>query len=170
MSGYSNVVEASLLLFMLLNPFLLAVYLLDPFEKLSSREFGRVLVRAGVISTVVFILFAHVGSVVFTELLQARFASNIEKYCRDHFGDGFKVDKADLARNIRKNVTDEIKRKLGMLEPEEGKKQKPVKDPVLAKKDILYRDFSGKEDEPGLPPLRRGFYGDGKSAICEVCR
>jgi multiple antibiotic resistance protein len=75
MSGYSNVVEASLLLFMLLNPFLLAVYLLDPFEKLSSREFGRVLVRAGVISTVVFILFAHVGSVVFTELLQARFAS-----------------------------------------------------------------------------------------------
>jgi multiple antibiotic resistance protein len=67
--------EASLLLFMLLNPFLLAVYLLDPFEKLSSGQFGRVLVRAGMISTAVFILFAQAGVVVFTDLLHARLAS-----------------------------------------------------------------------------------------------
>jgi len=60
---------------MLLNPFLLVVYLLDPFERLPARVFGHVLRRAAVISFVVFTVFAQLGHVIFRDLLQAHFAS-----------------------------------------------------------------------------------------------
>jgi small neutral amino acid transporter SnatA (MarC family) len=68
-------VSASTLLFMLLNPFLLVVYLIDVFEKLSLAIFVRVIVRAGLISIAVFTLSALLGDVVFQDILQARFAS-----------------------------------------------------------------------------------------------
>lgn len=68
-------VSASTLLFMLLNPFLLVVYLMDVFQKLSTTMFIRVVLRAGFISIVVFSASALLGDVIFENVLQARFAS-----------------------------------------------------------------------------------------------
>jgi small neutral amino acid transporter SnatA (MarC family) len=68
-------VSASTLLFMLLNPFLLVVYLIDVFQKLSTATFIRVILRAGFISIVVFSDSALLGDVIFEDVLQARFAS-----------------------------------------------------------------------------------------------
>lgn len=59
----------------LLNPFLVIVYLVDVVAKLKGREFVRVLIRAGMISTVVFCIFAWLGDAVFSTLVQAHFAS-----------------------------------------------------------------------------------------------
>lgn len=68
-------VSASTLLFMLLNPFLLVVYLFDVFQKLSTATFIRVILRAGFISIGVFSASALLGDVIFEDVLQARFAS-----------------------------------------------------------------------------------------------
>lgn len=64
-----------MLLFILLNPFLMVVYLLDVFEKLPPETFRRVLLRAGAISFLVFSLFALLGDFLFRDVLQAQFAS-----------------------------------------------------------------------------------------------
>ncbi len=63
------------LLLMLLNPFLLILYLIDLVQDLDRQTFRMVLVRAGVISSSVFTLFALLGDALFNEVLQARFAS-----------------------------------------------------------------------------------------------
>lgn len=68
-------IRAATLLFMLLNPFLLVVYLIDVFDKLPRSTFRRVVVRAGLISICVFSLAAVLGDVLFRDLLQAEFAS-----------------------------------------------------------------------------------------------
>lgn len=68
-------VSSVLLLLMLLNPFLLIIYLLDLVQDLEAADFRRVLVRAGLISGSVFSIFALLGDVIFEDLLQARFAS-----------------------------------------------------------------------------------------------
>lgn len=68
-------ISAILLLLMLLNPFLLIIYLVDLVQDLDAAEFRRVLTRAGAISSLVFSVFALLGDVVFEELLQAHFAS-----------------------------------------------------------------------------------------------
>lgn len=68
-------IRAATLLFMLLNPFLLVVYLIDVFDKLPSATFRRVIIRAGLISTCVFSVSAIMGDVLFRDLLQAQFAS-----------------------------------------------------------------------------------------------
>lgn len=68
-------IRAATLLFMLLNPFLLVVYLIDVFDKLPSATFRRVIIRAGLISTCVFSVSAVLGDVLFRDLLQAEFAS-----------------------------------------------------------------------------------------------
>jgi len=39
---------------MLLNPFLVVVYLIDVMQKMESRTFRKVLLRAGIISSLVF--------------------------------------------------------------------------------------------------------------------
>lgn len=70
-----ELVSASTLLFMLLNPFLLVVYLIDVFQKLSTATFIRVILRAGFISIGVFSASALLGDVIFEDVLQARFAS-----------------------------------------------------------------------------------------------
>lgn len=67
--------HASTLLFVLLNPFLMVVYLQDVVEKLSTRAFLSVIARAGLISSAVFVLFCLVGDTVFTKVLHASFAS-----------------------------------------------------------------------------------------------
>jgi small neutral amino acid transporter SnatA (MarC family) len=60
---------------MLLNPFLLVVYLIDVFQKLSVAIFVRVILGAGLISAGVFSFSAVLGEVFFRDILQARFAA-----------------------------------------------------------------------------------------------
>ncbi len=68
-------ISSLMLLLMLLNPFLLIIYLIDLVQDLERREFRRVMLRAGLISSTVFSVFALLGDVIFEDLLQARFAS-----------------------------------------------------------------------------------------------
>ena len=68
-------IRATTLLFMLLNPFLLVVYMTDVFDKLPLATFRSVVIRAGIISTIVFSISAVLGDVIFRVLLQAEFAS-----------------------------------------------------------------------------------------------
>lgn len=63
------------LLLMLLNPFLLILYLIDLVQDLDRQTFRMVLIRAGLISGSIFMLFALLGDALFNEVLQARFAS-----------------------------------------------------------------------------------------------
>jgi multiple antibiotic resistance protein len=60
---------------LLLNPFLLILYLLDLIRKLDHPTFSKVLCRAACISFVVFIIFSAAGDVLFEQILQAKFAS-----------------------------------------------------------------------------------------------
>ena len=68
-------IKSFLLLFMLLNPFLLIIYLVDLVQDMEFRDFSRVLNRAGWISSGIFIGFALLGDLIFKNLLQAQFAS-----------------------------------------------------------------------------------------------
>ena len=68
-------VDSFLLLFMLLNPFLLSIYLLDLIEQLDRTTFRRALVRGMLISFVVFAVFAVAGDAIFSRVLQVRFAA-----------------------------------------------------------------------------------------------
>ena len=63
------------LLFTLLNPFLLVIYLLNVIEKLNFREFNQVVARAGLIASLVFFCFVYLGDVIFSEVFQVEFAS-----------------------------------------------------------------------------------------------
>lgn len=67
--------RSSALLLVLLNPFLLIIYLIDVVQKLNSREFTRVLLRAGLIATPVFWSFAILGDAIFSDVMEANFAS-----------------------------------------------------------------------------------------------
>lgn len=68
-------IKSFLLLFMLLNPFLLIVYLVDLVQELELAVFFRILTRAAWISSTVFVTFALLGDLIFETLLQAHFAS-----------------------------------------------------------------------------------------------
>lgn len=68
-------IRSVLLLLMLLNPFLLIIYLIDLMQELDDRSFSQVLVRAGIISCAVFVLVALAGDALFSQVLQVRFAS-----------------------------------------------------------------------------------------------
>ncbi len=70
-----EILHSSLLLLTLLNPFLIVIYLLDVIEKLPPQQFRMVLLRAGIISTCVFCIFAVVGDSIFSSLIHAEFAS-----------------------------------------------------------------------------------------------
>jgi multiple antibiotic resistance protein len=75
MEQIANALRAVGLLVMLLNPFLLIVYLVDIVQKVNTRLFARILIRAGFISSAVFVLFAIGGDFIFNILLQAKFES-----------------------------------------------------------------------------------------------
>ncbi|WP_041916263.1 MarC family protein [Desulfocapsa sulfexigens] len=68
-------ISSSALLLMLLNPFLVVVYLIDVMQKMEGRIFRHVLLRAAMISSVVFCVFAILGDAVFSEIVQVEFAS-----------------------------------------------------------------------------------------------
>lgn len=68
-------IESTSLLMVLLNPFLMSIYLLDLIETLDDRVFISTLARGALIATVVFCAFAAGGDAIFSDLLQVRFAS-----------------------------------------------------------------------------------------------
>jgi small neutral amino acid transporter SnatA (MarC family) len=68
-------VASALLLFGLLNPFLMSVYLIDLITDLPRTLFVRVLARGALISSIVFSFFAWTGDALFADVLHVRFAS-----------------------------------------------------------------------------------------------
>jgi len=71
----TSFLKSMFLLLILLNPFLLIVYLLDLVQELERNEFTRIVIRAGIISSCVFFVFAIAGDNIFTTLLQSHFES-----------------------------------------------------------------------------------------------
>jgi small neutral amino acid transporter SnatA (MarC family) len=71
----TELLRSTALLLVLLNPFLLIIYLIDVVEKLNRKEFLRVLIRAGLIATSVFWVFAVLGDTAFSDVMHVRFAA-----------------------------------------------------------------------------------------------
>lgn len=71
----TDFIRSATLLLILLNPFLVIIYLVDMVEKLGQREFAKVLIRAGLIATAVFCCFAVLGDAIFSRIVHAEFAS-----------------------------------------------------------------------------------------------
>lgn len=70
-----NFAKSFAFMFVLLNPFLMSIYLQDLLQSLSTAEFLKVLTRGSIISFVVFMLFAWSGDKLFENVLQVRYAS-----------------------------------------------------------------------------------------------
>lgn len=66
--------QSMLLMLVLLNPFLVIIYLVDVVRNLDQHQFHLVLIRAGVIASVVLCAFAILGDAIFSSL-QVEFAS-----------------------------------------------------------------------------------------------
>lgn len=71
----TDFIKSSALLLVLLNPFLVVLYLVDVVEKLDRGQFARVLTHAGFIAALVFCCFAILGDAIFSSIVQAEFAS-----------------------------------------------------------------------------------------------
>ena len=67
--------KSAILLFTLLNPFLVSVYLVEMVKELRVNQFARILAYAGLVAIIVYVCFAVVGDVIFGEIVQAEFAS-----------------------------------------------------------------------------------------------
>ncbi|MBD3224657.1 MAG: MarC family protein [Caldithrix sp.] len=67
--------NSMLLMLVLLNPFLIILYLLDLVEGLDSAMFRQILIRAAWISFSIFSVFALLGDAVFRYVFQSSFAS-----------------------------------------------------------------------------------------------
>jgi small neutral amino acid transporter SnatA (MarC family) len=74
-AAVAEFVEAVSLVFVLLNPFALSVYLVDVIHQNHWKLVLRVLLRASIISFAVFAVFALAGELVFTRGLNVRFAA-----------------------------------------------------------------------------------------------
>lgn len=68
-------IEATTLMGVLLNPFLIIIFLIDVVQKWERGKFARLILRAGLTATVVFSLFAAAGDALFTSVVQVRFES-----------------------------------------------------------------------------------------------
>jgi multiple antibiotic resistance protein len=58
----SDFVRSTTLLFVLLNPFLVIIYLVDLVETLDRKRFALVLAQGGLIACAVFVCFALLGA------------------------------------------------------------------------------------------------------------
>ena len=67
--------KSATLMVTLLNPFLIIVYLVDVMQKLTPSQFRQVLIRAGIIASLVFFAFAILGDTIFSGIMQVKFAS-----------------------------------------------------------------------------------------------
>ncbi len=70
-----ELVKSSALLLVLLNPFLIIIYLIDLVQSLKFGQFSSVLIRAGWIAAAVFCCFAVLGDAMFSNVMQVEFAS-----------------------------------------------------------------------------------------------
>ncbi|MEA3500404.1 MAG: MarC family protein [Candidatus Marinimicrobia bacterium] len=70
-----QIIKSMLLILIVLNPFLLIIYLIDIIKKQTVRQFSIAIFRAGIISCFVFIIFAILGEYIFKNILQAHFYS-----------------------------------------------------------------------------------------------
>jgi multiple antibiotic resistance protein len=70
-----GLIRSTVLLLVILNPFALAVYLLEILREHSVADVGRIMLRAAIVSGCVFVVFAWLGNRIFQDVLQARFAS-----------------------------------------------------------------------------------------------
>lgn len=70
-----DIIRSVVLLLVLLNPFLIIVYLTDIVKKKTAKEFSKGLIWAGIISFTVFSLFAILGDAIFSNIFNASFAS-----------------------------------------------------------------------------------------------
>ncbi|MDY7093006.1 MAG: MarC family protein [Acidobacteriota bacterium] len=73
--NWNELIEAAGLLFVLVNPFLLSIYLLGLIRRLNRKTFQSVLIRGSLIATAVFIAFSWMGDRVFNDVLHVRFAA-----------------------------------------------------------------------------------------------
>lgn len=67
--------KSTWLLFMLLNPFLMSVYLASLIEKFDGPDFARIMKRAHVIALFIFVIFAIAGESIFINFFNVRFSS-----------------------------------------------------------------------------------------------
>ena len=70
-----ELLKSASVLFILLNPFLMSIYLISLSRELSFKEFSMMMIRAHVIGAVVFIIFALAGDAIFESVFKVRFAS-----------------------------------------------------------------------------------------------
>nr|WP_321407244.1 MarC family protein [uncultured Carboxylicivirga sp.] len=70
-----QIIKSVTMLLVLLNPFLIIVYLIDIVKKKSKAIFTKVMIRASLISSVVFCSFALLGDTIFDSVFNASFAS-----------------------------------------------------------------------------------------------
>lgn len=74
-SYMTELIKSFTLLLVLLNPFLVIIYLVDMVEKLDMKRFAKALIHGSLIATAVFCCFAILGDVIFSSIVQAEFAS-----------------------------------------------------------------------------------------------
>jgi len=72
---FEGLIASATLLFVLLNPFMMTVYLIDLIRSLGMKEMTEVMIRATLISGVVFVGFALGGNQIFEDVLGVHFAS-----------------------------------------------------------------------------------------------
>jgi small neutral amino acid transporter SnatA (MarC family) len=70
-----DIIRSITLLLVLLNPFLIIVYLIDIVKKKTFKEFSRILIRASIISFIVFSSFSILGDTIFRNVFNASLAS-----------------------------------------------------------------------------------------------
>lgn len=68
-------IRSATLLFVLLNPFFMSIYLFDLIQEMSWREFSKTFVQGAAISAAVFVFVGWGGEALFTNVLQVQFAS-----------------------------------------------------------------------------------------------
>ena len=71
----SEYIKSAALLFVLLNPFLILVYLIEMVKELRIKPFAQIVIYAGLVAVGIFILFAILGDAIFGDIIQAEFAS-----------------------------------------------------------------------------------------------
>ncbi|RCS46099.1 MarC family protein [Bremerella cremea] len=70
-----ELIDSTILLLVLLNPFLLCIYLLDLIQGLDTKAFAKTMTRAGLMSAAVYFGFAVAGDRLFTYAFKVRYES-----------------------------------------------------------------------------------------------
>lgn len=68
-------IDSTILLIVLLNPFLLCIYLLDMIQEMDLRTFSRTMTSTGAVSSLIYIGFAIAGDTLFTLIFKVRYES-----------------------------------------------------------------------------------------------